>query len=143
MKNYILYALCALSIVTMATACGGDLDIKQDYAFTVEHLPVPKRLKVGETAEIRCQILTEGNWQDAAFQLRYFQPDGRGQLRDEAGTVFLPNDLYDVENQTFRLYYTSLSEDTQTVDIYFLDNFRNMFTLTFSFNNDNKETEEQ
>ena len=37
------------------------------------------------------------------------------------GTVFLPNDLYPLEKETFRLYYTSASTDQQTIDIYIID----------------------
>jgi hypothetical protein len=37
----------------MASACDDGLDISSDYGFTVEHLPVQKRIARGETAEIR------------------------------------------------------------------------------------------
>ena len=52
------------------------------------------------------------------------------------GTVFLPNDLYPLEKETFRLYYTSASTDQQTIDIYVIDNFGQVQQLTLSFNND-------
>ena len=42
------------------------------------------------------------------------------------GTVFLPNDLYPLEKETFRLYYTSASTDQQTIDIYIIDSFGQM-----------------
>lgn len=70
------------------------------------------------------------------------QPDGVGELRYDDGTLFLPNDLYDIEREVFRIYYTSRSEDSQVIDLYFIDNFGNMRTLNFSFNNDNKDAEE-
>ena len=57
------------------------------------------------------------------------------------GTVFLPNDTYELTKETFRLYYTSESEDQQVVDIYFEDNYQNTYQLSFSFNNDNSEEE--
>jgi hypothetical protein len=53
--------------------------------------------------------------------------------------VLLPNDLYDLEKETFRLYYTSLSEEQQTIDLYFIDNHGKVFTLSFSFNNEREE----
>jgi len=34
------------------------------------------------------------------------------------GTVFLPNDRYPLERFSFRLYYTSRSDDQQTIDVY-------------------------
>lgn len=52
------------------------------------------------------------------------------------GTVFLPNDLYPLEKETFWLYYTSASTDQQTIDIYVIDNFGQVQQLTLSFNND-------
>ena len=55
------------------------------------------------------------------------------------GTVFLPNDLYPLEKETFRLYYTSASTDQQTIDIYIIDSFEQMQQLSFSFNTDNSE----
>ena len=57
------------------------------------------------------------------------------------GTVFLPNDLYPLEKEMFRLYYTSASTDQQTIDIYIIDSFGQMQQLSLSFNNDNSEEE--
>lgn len=51
------------------------------------------------------------------------------------GTVFLSNDLYLLEKETFRLYYTSASIDQQTIDIYIIDNFGQMQQVSFSFYN--------
>ena len=98
-----------------------------------------KKLKVGETAEIRCQLVRGGDYQPTTYQIRYFQPDGKGMLEMENGTVFLPNDLYPLEKETFRLYYTSASTDQQTIDIYIIDSFGQMQQLSFSFNNDSSE----
>ena len=117
------------------------LGIQQAYPFTVETLPVPKKLKVGETAEIRCQLVRGGDYQPTTYQIRYFQPDGKGKLEMDNGTVFLPNDLYPLEKETFRLYYTSASTDQQTIDIYIIDSFGRMQQVSFSFNNDNSKEE--
>lgn len=76
------------------------------------------------------------------YYLRYFQPDGKGSLKLDDGMVFLPNDTYELTKETFRLYYTSASEDQQEIDIYFFDSFQNAFELSFAFNNDNSEEEE-
>ena len=53
--------------------------------------------------------------------------------------VFLPNDLYPLEKEIFRLYYTSASTDQQTINIYIIDSFRQMQQLSFSFNSNNNE----
>lgn len=81
------YIVVALVLVT---ACNDSLDIQQAYPFTVKTLPVPKKLKVGETAEIRCQLVRGGYYQPTTYQIRYFQPDGKGKLEMDNGTVFLP-----------------------------------------------------
>ena len=117
MKNVMYKILVGCYIVAalvLVTACNDGLDIQQAYPFTVETLPVPKKLKVGETAEIRCQLVRGGYYQPMTYQIRYFQPDGKGKLEMDDGTVFLPNDLYPLEKETFRLYYTSESTDQQT-----------------------------
>lgn len=35
------------------------------------------------------------------YLIRYFQPDGKGKLEMDNSTVFLPNDLYPLEKETF------------------------------------------
>lgn len=134
--SYIIYTILIACIVC---ACSSDLDLKQSYEFKVTHLPVPKKLKVGETAEIRCQIERSGYYKKTAYKLRYFQTDGEGTLRLDDGTIFLPNDYYDLDRETFRLYFTAGSEEQSNVDIYFFDSEGNSFTLNLSFNYDSKD----
>lgn len=122
--------------------CDDGLDIQQAYPFTVETMPVQTKIVKGETAEIRCELKREGRYDGARYTIRYFQPDGKGTLRMDDGTVFLPNDRYPLEREVFRLYYTSASTDQQTIDIYVEDNFGQVVQLTFDFNNENGEKEE-
>ena len=135
-----LFALvCALMGMTFSilTSCSDDLDVQQSYPFTVETMPVPKRIVKGETVEIRCELKREGQFSDARYTIRYFQPDGEGKLRMDDGMVLLPNDRYPLDREVFRLYYTSECEDQQSIDIYFEDNSEpaQLFQLTFDFNN--------
>ncbi len=95
-----------------------------------------KKIKVDETSEIRCQLHRDGRYEETKYFIRYFQLDGAGMLKMSDGTVLLPNDLYPLPGETFRLYYTSASTDQQTVDVYFQDSFGQLQLLTFSFNND-------
>ena len=139
MRRIASYIIYTILIACIACACSSDLDLKQSYEFKVTHLPVPKKLKVGETAEIRCQIEHSGYYQNTAYKLRYFQTDGEGTLRLDDGTIFLPNDYYDLDRETFRLYFTAGSQEQSNVDIYFFDSAGNTFTLNFSFNYDSKE----
>ena len=107
-------------IMLLACACSDDLDIHKAYAFDLVCMPVQKKIVQGEVAEIRAQIVKEGEYQDARFYIRYFQTDGKGELRLDDGTVFLPNDLYPLDREVFRLYYTSHCADQQVIDIYIL-----------------------
>ena len=66
MKNVMYKILMGCYIVAalvLVSACNDGLDIQQAYPFTVETLPVPKKLKVGETAEIRCQSVRGSDYQ--------------------------------------------------------------------------------
>lgn len=132
------YIMAALLLVS---ACNDHVDIQQSYPFRIETMPVPKKLKVGETAEIRCQLYRDGRYEETEYFIRYFQPDGAGTLKMSDGTVLLPNDLYTLLGETFQLYYTSASTDQQTIDVYFQDSFGQVQQLTFSFNNDNNKEE--
>lgn len=120
----------------LLSACDSQLDVQQTYPFTLETMPVQKRLAVGATAEIRCTLVREGEYADARYTIRYFQPDGKGELRMDDGMVFLPNDRYPLERFSFRLYYTSRSDDQQTIDIYIEDNMGQVVQKSFTFQND-------
>lgn len=134
-----------LSLATatcLLVSCYDGLDIRQEFPFTVETMPVPTRIVQGETVEIRCTLKREGRFGDARYTLRYFQPDGKGSLRMDDGMKLLPNDRYPLDREVFRLYYTSESSDQQSIDLYFEDNADQVVQLTFDFNNENKDEEE-
>lgn len=139
MRKFASYIIFTLLLAAIACACSDTIDIRQDYAFEVTHLPVPKKIKEGETIEIRCQLERSGYFSETAFRFRYYQPDGKGELRMDDSEPFLPNDYYDLTKETFRFYYTSRSDEQQVIDIYFFDSFENSCVLSFSFNNDNSE----
>ena len=129
-------------IMLLASACSSDMDINKVYAFDLVCMPVQKKIVQGEVAEIRAQIVKEGNFQDAKFYIRYFQVDGKGQLQLDNGTLLLPNDLYLLEKETFRMYYTSHCTDQQVIDVYIEDSFGQVVQKTFSFQNDRGDEEE-
>lgn len=131
-----------LAALLCCVACDSDVDIRQAYPFTVETMPVQTRITRGETAEIRCELRRAGRYDEARYTIRYFQPDGKGSLRMDDDTVFLPNDRYPLTREVFRLYYTSASSDQQTIDIYVEDNFGQCEQLSFRFNNENEEKQE-
>lgn len=119
-KNFFGITAWLVAIMLLALACSDNLDIHKVYAFDLVCMPVQKKIVQGEVAEIRCQIVKEGSYQDTKFFIRYFQVDGKGELKLDNGTVLLPNDLYPLEKETFRMYYTSHCTDQQLIDVYFL-----------------------
>lgn len=143
MKKTLAYFLYTLLLSAIVCACSDDLDINQIYTYDLVCMPVQKKIVQNETAEIRCQLVKEGDYEQARFFIRYFQTDGKGELRMDDGTVFLPNDLYPLDRTTFRLYYTSHSTDQQVIDVYIEDNFGQVVQKTFSWQNDNGDSEGQ
>ena len=126
-------------VVSCLSACDRDLDAQHSYSFAVETMAVQKDIIRGQTAEIRCTLKRGGEFADTRYTIRYFQYDGKGLLRMDNGTVFKPNDRYPLTKDVFRLYYTSLSSDRQTIDVYVKDSFGRVQQLTFSFNNEREE----
>lgn len=134
--GYVLAALfCCVS-------CDSALDVQQSYPFTVETMPVPNKVAKGQTVEIRCELKKGGSYANTVYTIRYFQFEGAGSLKTENGIVFQPNDRYLLENEKFRLYYTSASDEAQNFIVVVEDNFGQSFEMEFDLNNKNKEDEE-
>jgi len=142
LKRTLALTAWVAAIVLMLVACDDELDIKQAYSYDLETMPVQKQIIAGETAEIRCTLVREGDYTGVSFTIRYFQTDGKGELRDDDGMLFAPNDRYPLEKTVFRLYYTSQSTDQQAIDIYIEDNFGQCVSKSFSFTNENTSEEE-
>ena len=147
MKKKILNTIWVMGVLSIAvfclSACDLELDVEQSYPFTLEMMPVQKHIAKGQTAEIRCTLKRQGRFEDARYTIRYFQPDGRGRLRMDNGTVFKPNDRYPLTKEEFRLYYTSASTDQQMIDVYVEDNFGQTVKLSFEFNSQKDEEKEK
>jgi hypothetical protein len=140
MKKTAAYILYTLLLSAIVCACSSDLDINQVYTFDLVCMPVQKKIVQNETAEIRCELVKEGEYDQARFFIRYFQTDGKGELKMDDGTVFLPNDRYPLNRTTFRLYYTSHCADQQVLDVYIEDNFGQVVQKNFSWQNDNGDS---
>ena len=98
-------------------SCDDELDIQQSSPCRVETMPVPGKVTKGQTVEIRCEMKKEGNYANALYTIRYFQFEGEGTLKMDNGITFLPNDRYLLENEKFRLYYTSGCSEAQNVSV--------------------------
>lgn len=134
-----MFGVYIIGMILLLSACNSQLDIQQQYPFTLSAMPVPKSLEIGETVEIRMKLLREGYFEDTKYYIRYFQVDGAGDLKLEDGTVLLPNDLYKLSEDVFRLYYTSKATDQQKIDVYVEDNFGQTEQISFNFNNKKEE----
>ena len=110
------------------------------------------QMNVGDVIEYTLEKATEIPWDRDSMEavvppshgnLNYVYRvwDGKGTLRMDDGMVLLPNDRYPLDREVFRLYYTSESEDQQTIDIYFEDNSEpaQLCQLTFDFNNETED----
>jgi hypothetical protein len=142
MKKTLSYFLYTMLIACIVCACNSSLDITHMYAFDLLTMPVPKRIVQGQEVEIRCRLIKEGNYKATAYFIRYFQPDGKGELRMDDGTLLTPNDLFPLEKDEFRLYYTSRCSDQQTIDIYIEDSHGQVVERSFSFSNETIKKEE-
>lgn len=142
MKKFASYIIYTILLACIACACSGDLDIKQDYGFEVTCLPVPKKLKIGETAEMRMQVVRQGYFSGAQYRMRFFLFDGQGTLAFDDGIPLQPNDDYILRQESFRMYYTSRSQERQVFTLYFFDNMGNSHSMEFSFNADSSQQED-
>lgn len=124
--------MCSFTLLS----CDQDkLEIQHNFPFEVKTMPVPAGIAHGKTVEIRITIERDGNYAGAQYFLRYFQFEGKGTLRYYEDAPYLPNDLYQLPQERFRLYYTSESLVSQSFDVWISDNFGNEKKLTFEFSN--------
>ncbi len=113
------YIVAALVLVT---ACNDNLDIQQAYRISIRNTASTQKLNVrGNRPKYAADWCVAANYQPTAFSIRYSQPDGKGKLEMDNGTVFLPNDLYPLEKETFQALLLTLGiEPTSTTDCTFI-----------------------
>ena len=121
----IVIGLIAMLCVSLFTSCKKELDVQQNFPFEVKVLPIPKQLPLGATAELRLEILPIQVYRENAYSLRYFSFEGKGSLRFEKGTPFIPNDSYPITHKVFRLYYTAHSIGSHAFTLWLTDSFGN------------------
>lgn len=125
--------MVSIFIVIALDSCDKELDIKTNFPFELQVLPVPKSVGKGETVTIRCTLKTGGNYEGTFYKIRYFQFDGTGKIL-LAGKTLKPNDLFPLPGKEFTLYYISESTVTQAFDIWISDNKGNEKKMSFQFN---------
>src|SRR5690606_6662430 len=115
---YLMLAIFTTSIILVACSKDDDLEIQHDFPFEINVMPIPKEVANGQTEENRITINRSNNYQNTQYYLRYFQFDGQGILRYYDEPPYLPNDLYQLPQEQFRLYYTSTSSVTQAFEVW-------------------------
>lgn len=131
---YVMMAILTASVSLVSCSKDDELEIQNDFPFEVNVMPVPKDVANGNTVEIRITIQRTGNYSNTQYFLRYFQFDGQGALRYYNEPPYLPNDLYPLASEQFRLYYTSTSAVSQSFDVWISDSFGNEKQVSFQFN---------
>jgi len=131
---YVFLAILTASVSLVSCSKDDELEIQNDFPFEVKVMPVPKNITKGQTVEIRITIQRKGNYTGTQYALRYFQFDGQGSLKHYDEPPYLPNDLYPLPTEQFRLYYTSTSSVSQSFEIWISDSFGNEKQLSFQFN---------
>ena len=131
---YVFLAILTVSVTLVSCSKDDELEIQNDFPFEVKLMPVPKDIANGQTVEIRIAIQRTGYYSNTQYFLRYFQFDGQGTLRYYDEQPYLPNDLYPLPTEQFRLYYTSTSSVSQSFDVWISDSFGNEKQISFQFN---------
>lgn len=134
---YVMIAILTASVSLVSCSKDDELEIQNDFPFEVNVMPVPKDVANGNTVEIRITIQRTGNYSNTQYFLRYFQFDGQGTLQYYNEAPYLPNDLYPLASEQFRLYYTSTSAVSQSFYVWISDSFGNEKQVSFQFNSSN------
>lgn len=133
--NYMRTLLATIIPLLLLSSCDkDDLEIQKGFPFEVVAMPVADEISNGQTVEIRLDIQRTDHYMGTQYFIRYFQYEGQGVLRLYHQPAYLPNDLYPLPLEQFRLYYTSQSTVTQAFTIWVSDNFGNEKQLNFDFN---------
>ncbi|MBT2621897.1 DUF3872 domain-containing protein [Chryseobacterium sp. ISL-6] len=132
----LLAILPILMILFTFASCDKELDVKTDFPFKLQVMPVPKNIAKGETVTIRCNIKVEGHYENTKYYIRYFQFDGSGKLSIGNGkaVTLKPNDLYIIKEQEFRLFYVSESNVSHNFDIWVSNDKGYEQKVSFQFN---------
>lgn len=138
LKYLWLFFATMLSMSLLSSCERKDLEIQKGVPFEVSVMPIPKQIANGQTIEIRLAIQRTDHYVGTQYFIRYFQYDGQGRLRFDHKYGFLPNNLYPIPAEQFRLYYTSESFVTQSFTVWISDNFGNEKQLSFQLNSINR-----
>ncbi|MDR0414030.1 MAG: DUF3872 domain-containing protein [Prevotellaceae bacterium] len=143
MRGEKIRQICAAALLICGLGgCDGRLDLRTDFGFEVELLPVPASVLPGEEVEMRFTLKSVGGSYDSTrYYLRYFQYAGKGTLSSEEGLALVPNDAYELPKKVFRLYFAPQSGTQHRLGLTFYDSFDHRHEVELSFAVEKEEEE--
>ena len=153
MKNISYICIGALFAVLAFGSCNDDIDIRQDYDFSLSSWYLQKQIETGETVEIRFYLDREGDYEKAEYEIGYIQMEGKGEVTDSEGVRLVNREVrplaevpeLDRENpvrQVFTLFYRSTSARRSELKFFVRDNFGQERELALTFDTANDTAEE-
>jgi len=82
MKNVLYKCIGALLAALVFSSCNDEIDIRQDYDFSLSSWYLQKQIATGETVEIRFYLDREGDYEKAEYEIGYIQMEGKGEVSD-------------------------------------------------------------
>lgn len=153
MKNILYICIGALFAVLAFGSCNDDIDIRQDYDFSLSLWYLQEQIETGETVEIRFYLDREGDYEKAEYEIGYIQMEGKGEVTDSEGVRLVNREVrplaevpeLDRENpvrQVFTLFYRSTSARRSELKFFVRDNFGQERELAVTFDTANDTAEE-
>ena len=153
MKNVLYICIGALFAVLAFGSCNDDIDIRQDYDFSLSSWYLQEQIETGETVEIRFYLDREGDYEKAEYEIGYIQMEGKGEVTDSEGVRLVNREVrplaevpeLDRENpvrQVFTLFYRSTSARRSELKFFVGDNFGQERELAVTFDTANYTAEE-
>ena len=144
MKNVLYKCIGALLAALVFSSCNDDIDIRQDYDFSLSSWYLQKQIATGETVEIRFYLDREGDYEKAEYEIGYIQMEGKGEVSDSEGIKLVNREVrplaevpgLDTENpvrQIFTLFYRSTSARRSELKFFVRDNFGREREMTVTF----------
>ena len=144
MKNVLYIGMVMLVSAWVLSSCNDDIDIRQDYDFSLSSWYLQKQIETGETVEIRFYLDREGDYEKAVYGLGYIQVEGKGEVFDSEGVRLVNREIkplaevpgLDTENpvkQVFTLFYRSTSAKRSELKFFVRDNFGQEREMTATF----------
>lgn len=148
MKNVLYICIGALFAVLAFGSCNDDIDIRQDYDFSLSSWYLQEQIETGETVEIRFYLDREGDYEKAEYEIGYIQMEGKGEVTDSEGVRLVNREVrplaevpeLDRENpvrQVFTLFYRSTSARRSELKFFVRDNFGQERELAVTFDTAN------